>query len=72
MPFQVLSCVLPGSQYWNVAFGREPEQAAQDMEGMLTMRILGRNSVWLLKNLRRADVIPRPAPEPWLPMHFIR
>ena len=72
MPFQMLNCVIPGSQYWNIAFGREPGQAAQDAEGMQTMRTLGRNIAWLLKNLNRADAIPRPAPEPWQPMHFIR
>ena len=33
---------------------------------------LGRNMAWLLKNLRRGDAIPRPADEPWQPMHFIR
>ncbi len=72
MPFQMLNCVIPGSQYWNVAFGREPGQAAQDTEGMQTMRTLGRNIAWLLKNLKCADAVPPPAPEPWQPMHFIR
>lgn len=72
MPFQMLSCVIPGSQYWNVAFGREPGESAQDAEGMQTMRTLGRNIAWLVKNLRRADALPPPAPEPWQPTHFIR
>jgi hypothetical protein len=72
MPFRMLNCVIPGSQYWNVAFGREPGQAAQDTEGMQTMRTLGRNIAWLLKNLKCADAVPPPAPEPWQPMHFIR
>ena len=35
-------------------------------------RALGRNMAWLLKNLKRGDAIPRPADEPWQPMHFIR
>ena len=72
MPFQMLNCVLVGSQYWNVAFGRAPGEAAQDAEGMQTMRTLGRNIAWLLKNLCAEGAIPPPAPEPWQPMHFIR
>ena len=72
MPFQMLNCPVMGSQYWNVAFGREPGQAAQDTEGMQTMRTLGRNLAWLLKNIHAAGAVPPPAPEPWQPMHFIR
>ena len=34
MPFEMLNCILIGSQYWNIAFGREPGEAAQDTEGM--------------------------------------
>jgi multimeric flavodoxin WrbA len=72
MPFQMLNCVIPGSQYWNIAFGRAPGEAAQDAEGMQTMRTLGRNIAWLIKNLRAGGAVPPPAPEPWQPMHFIR
>ena len=72
MPFAMINCLIVGSQYWNIAFGREAGQAAQDTEGMQTMRTLGRNMAWLLKNLKRGDAIPRPADEPWQPMHFIR
>ena len=69
MPFEMLNCPLVTSQYWNVAFGREPGECAQDTEGMQTMRTLGRNMVWLLKSIKDN---PRPAQEPWQPMHFIR
>ena len=72
MPFEMLSCPVVTSQYWNVVFGREPGECERDTEGMQTMRTLGRNMVWLLKNLTRGDAIPRPADEPWQPMHFIR
>ena len=72
MPFEMLNCVLVGSQYWNVAFGRALGEAARDEEGMQTMRTLARNAAWLLKNLRRDGAAPRPAPEPWHPMNFIR
>lgn len=37
------------STYWNMLFGPAPELAAQDAEGLQTMRNLGRNLAWLLK-----------------------
>jgi multimeric flavodoxin WrbA len=72
MPFQMQNCVLAGSQYWNIAFGREPGEAAQDAEGLQTMRTLARNLAWLAKNLTRDGAVPRPEGEPWTPTHFIR
>ena len=72
MPFEMLNCPLVTSQYWNVVFGRDEGECERDTEGMQTMRTLGRNMAWLLKNLKRDDAIPRPTDEPWQPMHFIR
>ena len=72
MPFAMINCLIVGSQYWNIAFGREAGQAAQDTEGMQTMRTLGRNMSWVLKNIRREGAVPRPPQEEWQPMHFIR
>ena len=72
MPFEMLNSLIVGSQYWNIAFGREEGQAAKDAEGMQTMRTLGKNMAWLLKNLHRDGAAPRPPQEPWLPMNFIR
>ena len=72
MPFEMLNCPMVTSQYWNIVFGREEGECERDTEGMQTMRTLGRNMAWLLKNLKRGDAVPRPAPEPWQPMHFIR
>ena len=72
MPFEMLSCPVVTSQYWNVTFGRDEGECERDTEGMQTMRTLGRNMAWLLKNLKRGDAIPRTADEPWQPMHFIR
>lgn len=72
MPFQMQNGVLAGSQYWNIAFGRTPGEAAKDEEGMQTMRTLARNLAWLAKNLNREGAAPRPVGEPWTPTHFIR
>ena len=69
MIFEMLNCPLVTSQYWNVAFGRDPGEAEKDTEGMQTMRTLARNMAWLLKSIKDN---PRPAQEPWQPMHFIR
>lgn len=70
MPFQMLNMPVVGSQYWNIAYGREAGQAALDSEGMQTMRTLANNMAALLKATGG-----KPAPgsdEPWVPMHFIR
>ena len=72
MPFEMLNSILIGSQYWNVAFGRDPGEVTQDAEGMQTMRTLGKNMAWVLKNLHRDSAVPRSADEEWQPMHFIR
>ena len=72
MPFEMLNCPVVTSQYWNVVFGRGEGECEKDTEGMQTMRTLGRNMAWLLKNLKRGDAVPRSADEPWQPMHFIR
>ena len=72
MPFAMINCLIVGSQYWNIAFGREAGQAVQDTEGMQTMRTLGRNMSWVLKNIRREGAAPRPPQKDWQPMNFIR
>ena len=72
MPFEMLNSVIIGSQYWNVAFGREEGEAAKDREGMQTMRTLAKNMAWVLKNLHREGAMPRPTQEDWQAMNFIR
>lgn len=41
--------IIVGSQYWNQIHGRNANQAAQDAEGLQTMRTLGENMAWLLR-----------------------
>lgn len=49
--FFIGQMVVPGSSYWNFAFGRQIGEVEQDAEGMETMATLGRNMAWLLKKL---------------------
>lgn len=71
MPFQMCSMPLVGSQYWNIAYGREEGQSAQDIEGMQTMRTLADNMTYMLRQFATGTAT-KPTPEPWTPMHFIR
>ena len=38
-----------GSTYWNMVHGTSPQQVQQDLEGLQTMRNMGRNMAWILK-----------------------
>ena len=71
MPFQLKNMPLVTSQYWNIVYGMDKGEAKLDVEGMQTMRQVGRNMAWLLKN-KEASGLKAPIEEPWQPMHFIR
>ena len=71
MPFQLKNMPLVTSQYWNIVYGMDKGEAKLDVEGMQTMRQVGRNMAWLLKN-KEASRLKAPIEEPWQPMHFIR
>ena len=49
--FLINEMIVPGSSYWNFAFGRNKGEVSDDQEGMETMVTLGRNLAWLLKKL---------------------
>ena len=49
--FTINNMPIVGSNYWNEIHGNTAEEAAQDEEGLQTMRILGNNMAWLLKCL---------------------
>jgi multimeric flavodoxin WrbA len=49
--FMISQMIVPGSSYWNIAYGRDKGEVAGDEEGMRTMRILGENMAWLLGKL---------------------
>jgi hypothetical protein len=48
-----------------------PGEAAQDAEGLQTMRTLGKNMAWLLKNIK-AGAQPSPETEERQITNFIR
>ena len=47
--FTINNMPIVGSNYWNEIHGNTAEEAAQDEEGLQTMRMLGNNMAWLLK-----------------------
>lgn len=49
--FTIANMPIVSSQYWNMVHGCTPEEVRQDLEGMQTMRTLGKNMVWLLKSI---------------------
>ena len=59
------------SQYWNSVHGHKPGEAAQDAEGLQTMRTIARNMHWMLHGLEtdREDSVN---PEPRERTNFIR
>lgn len=50
--FTISGMPVASSQYWNSVHGGAPGQAAEDAEGMQTMRILARNMSFLMKSIQ--------------------
>ena len=67
--FSISNMPVVSSQYWNIAYGSQPGEAARDAEGMQTMRTLGRNMAWVLKGLKTQ---PLPGKEPAVKTNFVR
>lgn len=49
--FTISGMPVASSQYWNSVHGRAQGEAAQDIEGLQTMRILARNMAFLMKSI---------------------
>lgn len=67
--FTISNMPVVSSQYWNSVHGLTAEEAAEDAEGLQTMRTLGHNMAWLLKSIASQSV---PEKEPWIMTNFIR
>ncbi|MEM2111931.1 MAG: flavodoxin family protein [Candidatus Bathyarchaeia archaeon] len=44
--------IVPGSTYWNIAFGREKDEVEKDEEGLGTARNFSKKMVWLIKKIK--------------------
>jgi multimeric flavodoxin WrbA len=49
--FMISGMIVPGSTYWNIAFGREKGEVVKDEEGVRTIRNFGRKLAWLAKKV---------------------
>lgn len=72
--FTIVNMPVVSSQYWNMVHGNTPAEVRQDLEGLQTMRTLGRNMAWLLKSIKagRDAGICIPEPEAKVNTNFIR
>lgn len=71
--FTINNMPIVSSNYWNEIHGNTAEEAAQDEEGLQTMRVLGNNMAWLLKCIelgKQAGVEPIRERKVWT--NFIR
>ena len=71
--FAISSMPIATSQYWNMAYGMNLGEAAQDAEGMQTMRTLARNMAFLMRSITLGkEKYGLPKKDEWTPTHFIR
>ena len=49
--FMITGMIVPGSTYWNVAFGREKDDVTKDEEGVRTIKHFGKKLTWLTKKI---------------------
>ena len=72
--FGITQMPVISSTYWNMVHGNTPEETKQDLEGMQTMRNLGRNMAWILRGIEegKKNVIVAPQAETSSKTNFIR
>lgn len=71
--FTISGMPVASGQYWNSIHGAAPGEAAQDVEGLQTMRTLARNMSFLMKSIALGkEKYGVPEKEEWTPMNFIR
>lgn len=72
--FGFMQMPIISSRYWNMTHGFTPEEVKKDLEGMQTMRVLGRNIAFFLKCKEIALVSGLKLPELEEPIYtnFIR
>lgn len=71
--FTISGMPVASGQYWNSVHGRAPGEAAQDAEGMQSMRTLARNMAFLMKSIALGkEKYGLPEKEPFERTNFIR
>ena len=72
--FTIQEMPIVSSRYWNMVHGAVPEQVEEDLEGLYTMRVLGRNMAYLLKCQEAAKKagVALPEREPAIFTNFVR
>ncbi len=71
--FTISGMPVASSQYWNSVHGRGAGEAAQDAEGLQTMRVLARNMSFLMKSISLGkEQFGLPEKEDHVFTHFIR
>ena len=72
--FTIANMPVVSSNYWNNIHGHIAADAMQDLEGLQTMRNLGRNMAWILKCIEvgKQNGIEPKSPEERIYTHFIR
>lgn len=71
--FTISGMPVASSQYWNGVHGREKGEAAEDLEGLQTIRTLARNMTFLMKSIalgKEKYGLPEKEEHQWT--HFIR
>lgn len=61
--FTVAEMPIVSSRYWNMVHGKSPEEVEKDIEGLYTMRVLGKNMAWFLKCKQAGEKAGVPLPE---------
>ena len=71
--FTISGMPVASSQYWNMVHGNSAEEVKQDLEGMQTMRVLGRNMAFLMKSIKLGkEQFGLPEKEERIGTNFIR
>ena len=71
--FTISGMAVVSSQYWNQIHGNNAEDASKDVEGLQTMRTLGRNMAFLMKSIALGkEAYGLPETEAKVATNFIR
>lgn len=50
--FLISGMIVPGSTYWNIAFGRQKGEVLKDEEGVNTIKHFAQKIAWLAKKIK--------------------